>query len=63
MCPLLLTPPPSSLPALPLQAVTEHQLCVPRLIDHAHTAHLFYIWQYIRFSAILSNHPTLSFSH
>ena len=27
------------------------------------TDHLFYIWSYTCFSAILSNHPTFSFSH
>ena len=27
------------------------------------TGHLFYIWWYTCFNAILSNHPTLAFSH
>ena len=27
------------------------------------TDHLFYLWQYTCFNAILSNHPTLAFAH
>ena len=53
-------PPP---PTLSLQVVTEHWIWVPCVIYQTHTDYLFYIWQHICLSAILSNHLTFSFSH
>ena len=50
------------LPTLSLWVVPEHQLWVPCFMHRTHTGHLFYIWSYTCFNAILSNHPTLTFS-
>ena len=57
----ILKSPHTSLPTLFLYAVPEHWLWVPCFTHQARTGHLFYIC--ICFSAILSNHPRLSFSH
>ena len=56
-------PLPTSLPIPSLWVVPDHWLWVPCFMHWTHTGHLFYIWWYTRFSAILSNHPTLIFSH
>ena len=53
-------PPSTSLPIPPLSLVTEHQLWVPCVIQQIPTGYLLYIWQWICFSATLSNHPTFS---
>ena len=54
---------PSCLCTLPLQVVTEDRLCVSCITHQTHTGYLFLLWQCICFSAILSYHPTLFFSH
>ena len=46
-----------------LWVVPVHWLWVPCFMHQTWTGDLFHIWQYTCFSAILSNHPTLSFSH
>ena len=46
-----------------LLAVTEHWLWVSCSIHQTPTGYLIYTWYCICFSAIMSNHPTLSFSH
>ena len=56
--PFLLNPPPTS-----LQAATEPWLWVPYVTHRTPTGYLFYTRQCICFSAVLSNHPALSFSH
>ena len=48
---------------LSLWVVPEHWLCIPCFMRWTCTGHLFYIWQYTYFNAILSNHSTLAFSH
>ena len=55
--------PLSHLCTLSLQVVTEYRLCVSCIIHQTHTGYLFHMWQCICFNAILSNHPTLFFSH
>ena len=58
--PSILIPPPSP----PCSSrLSEHRPWVTWFIHQTLTGYLFYIWQCICFSAILSNHPTLSFSH
>ena len=52
---------PSSL--LHSWVVPEHQLWESCFMHPTCTGHLFYIWEYTCFNAILLNHPTLSFSH
>ena len=58
--PSILIPPPSPPCSFRL---SEHRPWVTWFIHQTLTGYLFYIWQCICFSAILSNHPTLSFSH
>ena len=55
--------PPTSCSTPSFQVVTEHQLWVPCIIRQTPTGYLFYIQYCICFSATLSNHPTLYFSH
>ena len=57
------TPAPTFLPTPSLWVVPEHQLWVSCFMHQTCAGHLFYIWQYTCFNAILSNHPTLTFSH
>ena len=54
--------PPLSLPIPSLWVVPVHQLWVPCFMHRTWTGHLFHIWSYTCFNAILSNHPTLAFS-
>ena len=63
MCPTILNHPPTSLPTQSLWVVPEQQLWVPCFMHWTCIGHLFYIWQYTCFNAILSYCPTLSFSH
>ena len=58
--PVPLHPEPS--PPYP-SGLSQHQLWVPCFLDRTCTGCLFYIWQYTCFSGVLSNHPTLAFSH
>ena len=63
MCPYILNPPPTSLPIPSLRVVPVHQLWVPCFMHWTWTGYLFHIWKYTCFNAILSNHPTLTFSY
>ena len=56
-------PPSTSLPTPSLWVVSEHRLWVPCFMHLTWTGHLFLIWWYTCFNSILSNHPTLAFSH
>jgi len=56
-------PPPTSLPIPSLWVVPVHRLWVPCFMHWTWTGYLLHIWQYKCFNAILSNHPTLGFSH
>ena len=56
--------PCSHLPPSPIPwVVPEHQLWESCFMHPTCTGHLFYIWEYTCFNAILLNHPTLIFSH
>ena len=57
----ILNPSPTSLPTLALWVVPEHQIWVPCFTHGTCAGHLFYIWDV--HNAVLSNHPTLAFSH
>ena len=59
--PSILNPSPTSLPTLALWVVPEHQIWVPCFTHGTCAGHLFYIWDV--HNAVLSNHPTLAFSH
>ena len=61
--PCILNPPPTSLLTLSLWVIPEPWLWVPCFMHQTCPGHLFYIWKYTCFSAILSNHATLAFSH
>ena len=63
MYPPVLNPPPNSLPTPSLWVVPLHSLWVPCFIYRTWTGHLFHIWKYTCFNAILSNHSTFAFSH
>ena len=54
--------PPTSLFTPVLWVVPEHWLCMLCFMHWTCTGHLLYIWYYTCFNAILSNHPTLTFS-
>ena len=56
-------PPPTSLPIPSLRVIPVHQPWAPCLMHQTWTGDLFHIWECICFNAILSNHPTLAFSH
>ena len=45
------------------RVIPVHKPWGPCLMHQAWTGNLFHIWQYTCFNAILSNHPTLAFSH
>ena len=53
----------TSLPIPSLEVVPVHWLWVPCFMHWTWTGHLFHIWWYTCFNAVLSNHPTLAFSH
>ena len=53
-------PHPEPIPSL--RVVPKHRLWVP-CMHWTWTGDLFHIWWYTCFNAILSNHPTLAFSH
>ena len=53
----------TSLPIPLLRVIPVHQPGAPCLMHRTWTGDLFHIWQYTCFNAILSNHPTLTFSH
>ena len=63
MCLPILNPPPTSLPTQSFWVVPEHQRWVPCFMHRTCTVHLFYIWYYTSFNAILSNHSTLVLFH
>ena len=59
----ILNPPPSSLPIPSLWVVPVLQPQASSIMHRTWTGDLFHIWYYTYFSAILTNHPTLSLSH
>ena len=58
----ILTFPPTSLRIPSLRVLPMHQPWAPSLIHQTWTGYLFHIWYYTCFNAILSNHPSLTFS-
>ena len=56
-------PTPTSLPVPSFWVVPVHRLWVPCFMHPTWTGDLVHIWQYTCFNALLSNHPTLGFSH
>ena len=60
--PSIPNPSPTSFPTPALQAVTEHQLCVPHVIHQTPPDSLF-TYSNVCFDGITSNHPTFSFFH
>ena len=58
-----LTLPPTSLPIPSVWVISVHCLWVSCFMHQTLTGHLFHIWHYTCFNVVLSNHPTLTFSH
>ena len=56
-------PPPTTHPLPSLRVIPVHRPWAPCLMHWTWTSDPFHIWKYICFNAILSNHPTLAFSH
>ena len=63
MCLPILNPLPTSLSTQSFWVVPEHQRSVPCFMHRTCTVHLFYVWYYTSFNAILSNHSTLILFH
>ena len=59
----ILTLHPTSLPIPSFRVILVHRPWAPCLMHQTWTGDLFHICQYTCFNAILSNHPTLTFSH
>ena len=59
----ILKPPPISLPIPLFRVIPVHQPWPPCLMHWTLTGDLFHRWWYTCFNVLLSNHPTLAFSH
>ena len=57
----ILNPPPTFLPVPSLWVIPVHQPQASCILHWTWTGDLFHIWYYTCFSAILPNHPTLSY--
>ena len=59
----ILNPPPTSLPIPSLWVILVPPALSTCLMHQTWTGDLFHNWKYTCFNAILSDHPTLAFSH